>query len=75
LASDPLLDRGSSRGVYHVQKLIAIAATVAIGAAVSVNVTKSEHTSDAERAGILMPSIAQMMSDAKNLPVTPLASP
>ena len=57
------------------QKLIAIAAAVAIGAAVGVNVTNSAHTSDAERAEIVMPSIAQMMSNAENLPVTPLASP
>jgi hypothetical protein len=57
-------------------KFIAIAAAAAIGAVVGITVSKSGHTPDAEHTDILlMPSIAQMMSDARNLPMTPLVSP
>jgi hypothetical protein len=57
------------------RNLIAIVAAAAIGAAVSVTVTRSAHTPDAERAESVMPSIAQIMSDARSLPMTPLVSP
>jgi len=57
------------------RKLIALTAAVAIAAVVTNTVTRSAHAPDAERAEILMPSIAQMMSDARNLPMTPLVSP
>ena len=56
-------------------KVIAIVIAAAVGAVVSVTVTKSAHAPDAERAEILMPSIFQMMSEARSLPLTATVSP
>ena len=57
------------------RKPIAIAIAAAIGGLVSVTVMESAHVPDATRAEIVMPSVLQLMSDARDLPLTPLVGP
>jgi len=54
---------------------VAIAVAAAILAVAGLTVTKSENATPAARAETHMPSILDMMSNAVDLPFTPLVSP
>jgi hypothetical protein len=58
----------------HMHKSIAIVA-VAIAAVAGVTVYTSAPAPEAARGEVLMPSIGQMMSDARVLPTTPFVAP